>query len=97
MNNDYARMHTDKQQPIARPGQLVLGATFSFGMAGLVTVSPYGNYLANNPPKDFSSYYSYLRRQVHELGHSLSDITGKGSGERGKQLEDCVYGSGLKR
>jgi RHS repeat-associated protein len=90
MNNDYARRNTT--HPKAGPGELVLGATFGLGMAGMVTVSPYVNYLANNPPADFSSNYSYLRRQIHELGHSLSTITGRGTGERGRQLEDCVYG-----
>ena len=90
MSEDYRRRNSS--HPRLQPGQLVLGATFGFGMAGLVNVSPYTNYLANNPPADFSSNYSYLRRQIHELGHSLSAITGRGSGERGKQLEDCVYG-----
>ena len=90
MSEDYRRRNSS--HPRLQPGELVLGATFGFGMAGLVNVSPYTNYLANNPPADFSSNYSYLRRQIHELGHSLSAITGRGSGERGKQLEDCVYG-----
>ena len=90
MSNDHAKRNPT--HPKVGPGELVLGATFGFGMAGIVTVSPYTNYLANNPPKDFSSNYSYLRRQIHELGHSLSAITGKGRGERGKQLEDCVFG-----
>jgi hypothetical protein len=90
MSEDYRRRNPS--HPRVQPGELVLGATFGFGMAGLVNVSPYTNYLANNPPADFSSNYSYLRRQIHELGHSLSTLTGRGSGERGKQLEDCVFG-----
>lgn len=90
MNNDYASRHPD--HPRAGPGSLVLGVAFGFGLAGIVPVSPYLNYLANNPPADFSSNHSYLRRQIHELGHSLSTITGRGRGERGNQLEDCVYG-----
>jgi hypothetical protein len=90
MSNDYAMRNPT--HPKVGAGELVLGVTFGFGMAGSVTVSPYTNYLANNPPADFSSNYSYLRRQIHELGHSLSTITGRGTGERGKQLEDCVFG-----
>jgi hypothetical protein len=34
MNNDYARRYPDKQQPRVRPGDVVGGATFSFGTAG---------------------------------------------------------------
>ena len=90
MSNDYARRNPT--HPKVGPGELVLGATFGLGMAGIINVSPYANYLANNPPADFSSNYSYLRRQIHELGHSLSAIKGRGNGERGRQLEDCVYG-----
>lgn len=90
MNNDYSRRHPTHAKP--GPKQLILGVTFGFGLAGTVTVTPYTNYLGNNPPADFSSNYSYLRRQIHELGHSLSTITGRGDGERGKQLEECVFG-----
>lgn len=90
MSNDYARRNPT--HPKVGPGELVLGATFGLGMAGIINVSPYANYLANNPPADFSSNYSCLRRQIHELGHSLSAIKGRGNGERGRQLEDCVYG-----
>ena len=92
MSNDYATRNPT--HPRTGPRQLVLGATFGFGMAGIVTVSPYLNYLANNPPADFSSNDSYLRRQIHELGHSLSTITGRGDRrrERGQELEECVYG-----
>lgn len=90
MSEDYRKRNPT--HPRVAPGQVVLGATFGFGYAGLVPVSAYTNYLPNNPPADFSSNYSYLRRQIHELGHSLSIITGRGSGERGTQLEECVYG-----
>lgn len=91
MNNEYARRYPHKGQPVVQPGERVLGATFSFGMIGATQVSPYVNYLANNPPSSLSTDAAKQFLQVHELGHSLSDITGKGSGERGKQLEDCVF------
>lgn len=94
MSNAYAITHRD--HPRAGPSELVLGATFGNGMAGTVRVTPNLNYVANNAPGMYSSNYWYLRRQIHELGHSLSTITGKGSGERGKQLEDCVYGKAFK-
>lgn len=77
MNNSYARLQPDKRQPIAGPSQRVLGATFSFGVAGFQQVSPYVNYLANNPPSYMSSDFARLVQQVHELGHSLADITGR--------------------
>lgn len=97
MNNDYARRYPDKHQPMLRPGDVVGGATFSFGRAGLIQVSPYVNYLANDFDRtvkwNLSNQGSFLFRQVHELGHSLSDITGKGKGERGDQLTNCVFGS----
>ena len=55
MNNDYASRYPDKHQPMVGPGERVLGATFSFGMAGVIQVSPYVNYLANDPPAFASS------------------------------------------
>jgi hypothetical protein len=91
MNNDYAKHYPETSHPIVGPKDKVLGVTFGFGTAGIIRVSPYTNYLANDPPPDFDSDYWYLRRQIHELGHSLSEITGKGKGERGNQLENCVY------
>jgi len=92
MSNSYAQRYPDRGHPTVKPGELVLGATFSNGLALFTPVTPYTNYLANDPPADFNSNSSYLRRQIHELGHSLSDITGRGSGERGKELEECVFG-----
>lgn len=35
---------------MTQPGERVLGAAFSFGMAGFIPVSPYVNYLANDIP-----------------------------------------------
>ena len=96
MNNDYARRYPDKRQPMVRRGEVVGGVTFSFGRAGLIEVSPYLNYLANDFDQkaklNITSEASTLFRQVHELGHSLADITGKGTeGESGDRLTDCVY------
>lgn len=96
MNNSYARRYPGKRQPRVTPGEVIGGVTFSFGWAGMIQVSPYVNYLANDfdqNVKDWnlSPQASTLFRQVHELGHSLSDITGKGKGERGDELTNCVF------
>jgi RHS repeat-associated protein len=100
MSDSYARSYPQRGHPTVQPGERVLGATFSFGMAGFIQVSPYVNYLANNIPfEKFNTTPDVVREflQVHELGHSLADITGKGKGERGKQLEDCVFGTGQRK
>ena len=55
MNNDYARRYPDKHQPVVRRGDVVGGVTFSFGMAGVIQVSPYVNYLANDFDRNVKS------------------------------------------
>jgi hypothetical protein len=94
LNNDYVKNNPNSGQPRAKPGQLVLGVTFGFGVADGCVQSPYLNYLANDPPPAYASDDSYRRRQVHELGHSLAAITGKlQPGEQGEALENCVFGN----
>lgn len=92
MNSDYIRRYPERGHPPLRPGERAVGVTFSFGIAGFIQVTPYVNYLANDVTGYLATPDGLRRLQVHELGHSLSDITGRGKGsERGKELEDCVF------
>jgi RHS repeat-associated protein len=95
LNNDYRRNNPDKGQPLVGPGQRVLGVTLSYGLGLSMYQSPFLNYLANDLPKEYNTDEWRRRQQVHELGHSLADITGnfKKGDEAGEILESCVFGS----
>ncbi|MDQ3688043.1 MAG: DUF4214 domain-containing protein [Acidobacteriota bacterium] len=81
-------------------GVTVNGIAFTADGRGVATYSPYRNYTANN----LTNPTGILGVQIHELGHSLTMITGirpetssrsrlrPGGADAGTALERCVFG-----
>ena len=83
----------------------IYGLTFTNGYswAGQGTQSPYKNYVASDipfhPDIAANAYIVSLATQVHEIAHSLAEITGLSNpavGEEGYLFEKCVFGGEVK-
>jgi len=89
-----AQLNTASRRTLA-PGATVAGLTFSAGDPNRLVAndaSPYINYTANNLGPMLT-----LQNQIHELGHSLRQITTGSPAEaveNGKNLVDCVRNLG---
>ncbi|MDX2043139.1 MAG: RHS repeat-associated core domain-containing protein, partial [Acidobacteriota bacterium] len=86
---------------VNRQDDWIYGLTFSNGYnwAGHGTQSPYKNYVASDipfhPDMAANAYIVSLATQVHEIAHSLAEITGLSNpavGEEGFLFEKCVFG-----
>jgi hypothetical protein len=85
--------------PSARDGGTILGVGGRPDGKGFATYSPYRNYTASN----LTNQALITVIQIHELGHSLSWITGKHptpkhhKDDPGRALEECVFGGDVNR
>ena len=92
MSNSYARSYPQRGHPMTQPGERYWEQPYRL-VGRLINCFAVFELLAKISCEKFIDSDTVLQfLQVHELGHSPADITGKGKGERGKQLEDCVFG-----